>query len=490
MPHTPKSYVNIVMLLRVIGWLLLIEAAFMLFPLITAIIYNDSEVADYALSAGFTALVGFILMRLKPSHRDMGKREAILLTAFTWIILSLFGMIPFLLSGTHMSVTDAFFESMNGFTTTGASVLTSVSNVSHSVLLWRSIQQWIGGMGIILFTLAVVPMLNNQGGIFLFNAEVTGITHDKLRPRISSTAKGLWFIYIALTAMLIFLLSLSNMDNFDAICHGLSTMSTGGFSTRDMSYDAWGSLYVKTVVVIFMMLGGINFSLLYKAGTGKFKDLFKNTALRWYLGMIILSYCIFTIGIVSNGAYHTIADITINPLFQAVSTISSTGVSEPSFTHWGSISVIVLVILMFTGACAGSTSGGAKIDRIVVLFKFIKNEFYKLMHPNNVTTVSINGKGTSYIMVQKVLAFLCLYVIVIFVGGTLLTICGLPLKESFFYCLSCISNTGISTEIIGVGGGFASIPDVAKWILSAIMLIGRLELYTVLLIFTPIFWEK
>jgi trk system potassium uptake protein TrkH len=485
-----KPLVNVVMLLRMIGWLLIIEAGFMLIPLVSAIIYNDSEISDFAISSGFTAAVGFILMRLKPRSRDMGKREAILLTSMTWIILSLFGMIPFLLSGTHPGVTDAFFESMNGFTTTGASVLTTVKSVSHSILLWRSIQQWIGGMGIILFTLAIVPMLNNQGGMFLFNAEVTGITHDKLRPRISSTAKGLWMVYITLTALLILLFAFSDMNLFEAICQGLSTMSTGGFSTRDMNFEAWGSMYVKIVATIFMAIGGVNFALLYKASMGKFKDLVRSTVLRWYLAIIVISYLLLAINILLNGAYQSIEDITIDPLFQAVSTISSTGISEPDFQNWGLLSTIVLVVMMFTGACAGSTSGGAKLDRMVIMLKFIKNEFFKLMHPNNVTTVSINGKGTSYMMVQKVLAFLCLYVIVIFVGGTLLTFCGLPLKESFFYCLSCISNTGIGTDIVGIGGGFSTIPDIAKWILSGVMLVGRLELYTVLLIFTPIFWEK
>lgn len=485
-----RPFVNLLMLLRMIGWLLMIEAAFMVFPLIATFVYQDGELSDFMISLLITGAASLVLMRLRPRSREMGKREAILLTGLTWVILSLFGMIPFLISGTHMSVTDAFFESMNGFTTTGASVLETVNNVPHSILLWRSIQQWIGGMGIILFTLAVVPMLNNQGGIFLFNAEVTGITHDKLRPRISSTAKGLWLVYITLTFLLVLLLSFSKMNVFEAICNGLSTMSTGGFSTHDLSYEAWNSLYVKIVVVVFMTLGGINFALLFKASMGKFKDVMRNTALKWYFIIILIAYILLTINILMNGLFKSIEDITIDPLFQAVSTISSTGIAESDFSDWGSLSVIVIVVLMFIGSCAGSTSGGAKVDRIVILIKFLRNEFFKMMNPNNVTTVSINGKGTSYVMVQKVLAFLCLYIIVIFVGGTLLVFTGVPLRESFFYCLSCISNAGISTSAVGIGEGFAAIPDLAKWILSAIMLIGRLELYTVLLIFTPFFWEK
>lgn len=485
-----RKFVNIPMLLRVVGLLITIEACFMVFPLIASLIYSDGCCYDFIFSILFTAILGILLIRLKPKNREMGKREAIMLTVLTWVILSLFGMLPFLLSSSHTSVTDAFFESMNGFTTTGASVLATVEKLPNSILLWRSIQQWIGGMGIILFTLAISPMLNNQGGMLMFNAEVTGITHDKLRPRISSTAKGLWIVYIALTALLVLLLSFSKMNVFEALCHGLSTMSTGGFSTHDMSIESWDSIYVKSIVLVFMVLGGINFSLLFTVFTGKPIKALKNSALRWYLGAIFIAYLVLSLNIIIEGKFKEIDDITIDPLFQAASIFSSTGISEPDFHDWGPISVIVLVVMMFVGGCAGSTSGGAKVDRIIILLKFLKNEFYKMMHPSTVTSVSVNGRGISYITVQKVLAFLCLYVIVVFGGGILLVFTGLPLKESFFYCLSAISNTGLGTDIVGLGSGYASIPDISKWILSFIMLVGRLEIYTVLLIFTPVFWRK
>lgn len=485
-----RKFVNMPMLLRVIGLLILIESVFMVIPVVASVVFSDGCVYEFILSALITGFTGFVLIRLKPASRDMGKREAILLTVLTWVILSIFGMLPFLLSGSHRSVTDAFFESMNGFTTTGASALASINKVPQSVLLWRSIQQWIGGMGIILFTLAVAPMLNNQGGMFLFNAEVTGITHDKLRPRVSSTAKGLWMVYTALTVLLIVLLSFSNMNVFEAICQGLSTMSTGGFSTNDMNIESWNSIYVKTVVMIFMILGGINFSLLFKAFTGHPVRAMRSSALKGYLAAILAAYVLLAANVLIMGKFSSLEDVTIDPLFQAASIFSSTGIAEPDFHDWGAVSVIVLIVMMFVGGCAGSTSGGAKIDRIIILLKFLKNEFYKMMHPNTVTSVSINGKGISYITVQKVLAFLCLYVIVIFAGGTLLVFTGLPIKESFFYCLSAISNTGLGTDIVGVGSGFTAIPDISKWILSFIMLVGRLEIYTVLLIFTPVFWRK
>lgn len=477
------------MLLRVIGWLLMIEAGFMFVPLVVGLFYGEHETLSFLVSLGITAVSGSVMMSLRPKSREMGKREAILLTGMTWVILSLFGMLPFLLSKTHLSVTDAFFETMSGFTTTGASVLDSLAGVPKSVLLWRCVIQWIGGLGIILFTLAVVPMLNYQGGMQLFNAEVTGITHDKLRPRVSYTAKGLWLVYIILTLLLIILLSFSKMDAFDAVCYGLSTMSTGGFATSDMSIGS-DSLYVKIVVMVFMFLGGVNFTLIYRSVTGGGLNVWRNTVFKSYVVLIVVCYVLLCINITIRGLVHSVADITIDPLFQVVSIVSSTGLTEPDFHDWGPLSVVVLVAMMFVGASAGSTSGGAKIDRIVILFKFLKNEFYKMMHPNAVTTVCINGKGTSYVLVQKVLAFLFIYVIVVIAGGVLLILLDMPLVSSFFCALSAVSNTGLGTEITGISGNYSLVPEGAKWVLSFCMLVGRLELYTILLLFSPSFWRK
>lgn len=486
------SYINIVMLLRIIGWLLLIESAFMLFPLIASIIYpaHSNDTIAFLISIGVSVLSGTGMVCLHPKNKHMGKREAILLVSLIWVIFSLYGMLPFLISGTHLSVTDAFFETMSGFTTTGASVLSSMHGVPPSLLLWRSVIQWLGGLGIILFTLAVLPMLNYQGGIQLFNAEVTGITHDKLRPRVSSTAKGLWMIYICLTIILIIMLSFSEMSIFEAVCHGLSTMSTGGFSTNDMNILAWDTYYVKIVVSVFMLIGGINFALLYKIIIGNFRDVGRNDAFKWYLGFIFIAYVVLALNVVKQGLYDNISDVTIDPFFQAVSIISSTGLTEPDFNNWGPVAVVTLIIMMFLGGCAGSTSGGAKIDRLIVLCKFLRNEFFKVMHPNAVTTVRINGNGTSAAVIQKVLAFLFLYILIILIGGIILGMTGMNLRDSFFCTLSAISNTGLGTDTIGVGGTYAEIPDIAKWILSLIMLTGRLEIYTILLLFTTSFWRK
>ena len=478
------------MLLRVVGWLLMIEALFMIIPTIVALINKNESFIPFLSCMGITGVSGALMTLIRPRSREMGKQEAILLTGFTWVILSLFGMLPFIFYGTHMSVTDAFFETISGFTTTGASVLPSLENVPKSILVWRCITQWIGGLGIILFTLAVVPMLNTSGGMQMFNAEVTGITHDKLRPRVSYTAKGLWGVYAILTLVLIILLSFSEMDFYDAFCYGLSTMSTGGFSTDNSGIHDLDSVYVKSVMIIFMFLGGVNFSLLYNTATGKPKGLLKNTALRVYLWAIFIGTLIFIIDIVASGLADSVSDITIDPLFQSVSLLSSTGITEPDFSNWGSLSVVVLIIMMIMGACAGSTSGGAKIDRFVILFKFLKNEFFKMMHPGAVTTVCLNGKGTQPAVVHKALAFLFMYIIIIVSGGVVLSMMGLDLSDGFFCSLQAISNTGLGSEATGVNGDYSLIPDAAKWVLSFIMLVGRLEIFTILLVFLPSFWKR
>jgi len=468
----------------------MIEAVFMIIPLVVAVIIPEESFIPFLICLGITAACGGLMTLIRPRSRDMGKREAILLTGFVWIVLSMFGMLPFIFYGTHMSVTDAFFETISGFTTTGASVLPSLTGVPKSILVWRCVTQWIGGLGIILFTLAVVPMLNTSGGMMLFNAEVTGITHDKLRPRVSNTAKGLWGVYAILTILLIVLLSFSEMDFYDAFCYGLSTMSTGGFSTDNGGIHDLNSIYIKVVMIIFMFLGGVNFSLIYNTVFNRSKGMLKNTALKVYIWFTLIGTLIFGLDILIGGKDLDIVDVTIDPLFQSVSLLSSTGLVNPDFYNWGSVSVVLLIIMMLVGACAGSTSGGAKMDRFIILFKFIKNEFYKMMHPGAVTTVSFNGKGTSAAVVNKTLAFLFMYIIVIVAGGVALSLMGLTLSDGFFCALMAISNTGLGSEATGVNGDFSLVPDAGKWLLSFIMLVGRLELFTILLLFTRSFWKK
>lgn len=485
-----QSYINIPMLLRVIGWLLLTLAGIMLVPAGVSLYYKEQNIFCFFEAIAITAAIGFILMSLKPKNRDMGRREAILLTGLTWVILSLFGMLPFILCKTHLGITDAFFETMSGFTTTGATVLNTFEGIPPSILIWRCLLQWIGGLGILLFTIAIVPMLNYQGGMQLFNAEVTGLTHDKIRPRIGSTSKDLWLVYTIFTVIAIVLLSFSPMGVFNAICYGMSTMSTGGFSSHDFSLDEWNSLYVKIVITFFMFIGSVNFTLVFRGATGQIQKVWKNEILRIFIVVIFVCYALLTVNVIITDNAHEWQDYTIDPLFQAVSLLSSTGLTEADFFDWGPIAFVLLIIMMGMGGCAGSTTGGAKLDRFVVLYKFLKNEFYRLMHPNAIKTVSINGKGTPTSVLQKTLAFLFLYLLVILVGGVLLSIIGLPLSDSFFCSLSAVSNTGVGTDITGFNGNYSLVPDAGKWILTSLMLVGRLELFTILVIFTPSFWKQ
>ena len=489
--HNYLPMINLPVLLRIMGLLLIIEACFLIVPLATCLIYGESDWEAFLLTFVITLVTGSVMaFAIHPSSPAMGKREGFLLTGMVWVFFSSFGMLPFIFMSEPLSVSDAFFEAMSGFTTTGASIMTSISHLSHGAVIWRSLMQWIGGMGIILFTLAVIPMLNHSGGMQMFNAEVTGITHDKLRPRISQTAKSLWLIYFTLTAILFGLLYLGPMEGFDAVCYAFSIMSTGGFATSDEGLGLWRSDYIEAVTTFFMFIGGVSFTLIYRAVHRDFKAVWSNDVFKTYIGIVTGCYVIFALTIWLNGQATSIKSVTLDPLFQIVSMISSTGFEVPEFGSWGTFILSMVMVLMFFGACAGSTSGGAKIDRLIYMLQNCRNEIERCIHPNNILTVRVNGKVIPHETVSKVIAFLCLYVLIIFAGGIVLTAMGLPLIDAFFSTFTCISNTGLSAGVTGYGSTFSIIPDAGKWLLAMIMLIGRLELFTVLLIFTPTFWKK
>lgn len=482
--------VNYPMLIRILGWLLTIEGVFMLFPAATSVYYGESDYLPFLLTA-LTALTCGALMaqRSRPQFEHLGRRDGYLLTSSVWVLFSIFGMMPFIFSSANASVSDAFFEAMSGFTTTGASVMVEIDSLSHGVHLWRAMMQWVGGMGIILFTLAIIPMLNHSGGMQMFNAEVTGITHDKIRPRISQTAKSLWIIYLALTAILVLLLWAGPMNFFESVCHAFGTISTGGYSTSADSIHAWNSVYVKLVITAFMFIGGVNFALIYRFIHGDFRTLRRSDVLRTYILVIGAMFVLYVIAIVSRGQVNDWQSVTIDPLFQIISTITSTGFTVVNFENWGPFVLAVTFVLMFSGACAGSTSGGAKIDRLLYLFKNAHNEIYRCIHPRSIRSVKVNGKVVSTELVNKVIAFLCIYMLLVVGGGIILSSMGVPVVDAFFSAFSCLSNTGLGAGVTGVGSGYEYLPNAAKWVLSALMLIGRLEIFTVLVIFTPAFWR-
>lgn len=479
------------MLLRVAGWLMMIESLFMLIPIVTCLIYGESDWRVFSVTAGITGLCGLCLSRrIRPAHYGMGKRDGFLLTSMVWVVFSVFGMLPFMFCRQPLTLSSAFFEAMSGFTTTGASVITDISDMSHGVHIWRATMQWLGGMGIILFTLAVIPMLNSSGGMLMFNAEVTGITHDKLRPRISETAKALWMIYFAITALLVGLLWAGPMNFFDSLCHAFGAISTGGYSTRNDGISAYGSVYIKVVLTVFMFIGGVNFSLIYRTVRGEWSALRRNDVFRTYVYIVAVMYVLFVAGIMTQGRWNGWQDLTVNPLFQIVSTITSTGFTPTNFENWGPLVLSLVFLLMLFGSCAGSTSGGAKIDRLLYLIRNCRNELYRCIYPHAVMSVRVNGRVVGSDIVNKVIAFLCIYMLLIGLGGTLLAAMGVPIIDAFFSAFSCMSNTGLGAGITGFGGGYDMLPDAAKWVLSFLMLTGRLEIFTVLLLFVPSFWRR
>ena len=470
-----RPLVNYPMLIKTMGWLVLIESAFMALPAIVALVYGDADWLGFSISAGVTFICGLLMTRcIRPKFSFMGRREGFLLTASVWVVFSLFGMIPFLVNLENISVADAFFESMSGFTTTGATVLEGGTSMDHGMHLWRALTQWIGGMGIILFTLAVIPMLNSSGGMQMFNAEVTGVTHDKVRPRISQTAKMLWTTYITLTGLAFVCLWLGPMNWFDSLCHAFGTMSTGGYSNYTSGINAFDSVYVMVIITIFMYLGGVNFGLIIRAVSGQPRMAWRNEILRIFTWGILITYCVFFIDIAFTTGFDDWKTLTIKPLFQIVSMCTSTGYTVNGFAQWGTFILGVMFVLMFVGGCAGSTSGGAKLDRILFLVKYCRIEIRRCIHPNTITAVKLNGRVQPYGLVSKVIAFLCLYVMVIVVGVLLLMILGEDIGHSLVSALSCVSNSGISAGDTFYGNDFTAFSAPAKCVLSTSMQTARI----------------
>lgn len=481
--------INFPMVARVLGWLLLIEAVFMCVPTVTALVCHEAgALRAFGLPAIITAVVGAVCVKLiRPRRTDMGKREGFLLTALVWVVFSLFGMLPFMLApSTRLNLSQAFFEAMSGFTTTGSSLVADTDSLSCAVNVWHCLSQWIGGLGIIIFTLAVIPMFNTSSGMQMFSAEATGVTVDKIRPRISSTAKEMWGIYVALTLLLFILLWSGPMDGFTAACHAMATMSTGGFTTSSAGVSTWATPYVKIVLTVFMFIGGVNFALIFRSLHGQFATVLSNDSLKTFVRIILVCTVVTALCIVAAGRVESWQSVTIDPLFQVVSCVTSTGYALPQYLSWGPAAVCIGLMLTFSGGCAGSTSGGAKIDRLVYLFKYLSNQMRLILRPNAVCPVIINNRVVHSTTVNKVVAFLSIWVIVIVAGGLALSMLGVPLQTAFYCSLSAISNSGFES----FSSEFNLIPDAGLWIISAVMLIGRLEIFTVLVLFSRTFWHR
>lgn len=481
--------VNIKTIIRITGALLLLETMMLLLCACISLFYAESVVYDFGVSAGITAGVGFMGFFFgKKGERILTRRDGYILVSLVWVVFTLFGMLPFYISGYIPNITDAIFETMSGFSGTGATILNNVEALPHGLLFWRSMTQWIGGLGIIMFTIAVLPIFG-VSGLQVFAAEASGPTHDKVHPRIGITAKWLWSIYVGLTSILIGLLILGGMDWFDSICHAFTTTGTGGFSTKQASLAYYQSPYIEYITSLFMFLSGINFTLFLFLLSGKLKKCFYDAELRWYF----ISFLLFTITITGILYYNSSMDIELafrRALFQVTSLQTSTGFATDDYMLWPPIAWAILLIIMIIGACAGSTAGGIKCIRMVILSKIARNEFKRILHPNAVLPVRVNRHAISPTIQTTVLAFSFIYTVIILFSTLLLVGMGVAFDESLGCAISSISNMGPGLGQYGPAYSWAALPIAAKWLLSFLMLLGRLELFTILLLFTPDFWRR
>jgi trk system potassium uptake protein TrkH len=480
---------NFRFIFKTMGFLLIIESILLMISAVVSFYYHEKIGDSFLISAAITLFVGvlFRLLGAEARERNIGKREGFLIVSLSWVILSAFGMLPFILGGVIPNVSDAYFETMSGFTTTGCTIMPDIDDVPLGILFWRSLTQWVGGLGIIVIALAVLPMIGGNA-TFLYDAETTGIVRDRFQPRIKQVAKRLLATYIFLTLTIAILLWIGPMSLFDAICHALTTASTGGFSTKQASIAYWDSPYIEYVTSIFMFIGGINFSLIYFFFKGKPKKLFQDEEVRWYFGMYAVFTIIICIGLIISGQIDIREDAFRTSLFQVTSAITTTGFSTANFTDWGPFYAFMIYFLMLVCACAGSTSGGVKVVRIVVLFKNAVNEFKRQVHPTAILPVRINKQVLPVDVVTKILAFIFLYLLILFVSFLVLSYTGVSFEDSITASVSCMGNVGLGS--IGGVNHFGNISDTAKWFLSFLMLTGRLELFTVLSLFMPAFWKQ
>lgn len=486
---------------KIMGILLIIEGFFMLSSLGFSAWYDPDSLShlrffdpahDFLpllVSGSGILLLGLILWfsNKKLDQNSIGKREGYIIVSMAWVVISLFGAIPFVLAGTASSYTDAFFETMSGFTTTGATVFTDIEALPKGILFWRSMTHWIGGMGIIVLSLAILPILG-IGGMQLFVAEVPGVTPDKLHPRITQTAQRLWMIYVLLTLVQTILLLLGGMNLFESLCHAFGTMATGGFSTRNDSIAGF-SPYIQYVIIVFMILAGMSFTLHYFVLKGQFKKLINNEELKHYLIILAVSTLLITLALVfmqNQPAARAFRD----SLFQVVSVVTTTGFITSDYLMWPYFTWFLIFLLMFTGGMAGSTGGGIKIVRIMLLFKNSAVELKRIVHPQAILPVRINGKAISQNIIFNVLAFFLIYIIIFAFGSLFMSMIGLEFESAVGSVAACLGNIGPGLANVGPVFNYGHVPDSGKWALSFFMLLGRLELFTVLILFSSHFWRK
>ncbi|MBB4119031.1 trk system potassium uptake protein TrkH [Mesonia hippocampi] len=493
---------NLKIITHIMGLLLLCNGGFMLLACIASIIYKDGAIVELAGASFTTMLVGLILMFATKNHKkELKQREGYIIVTFGWVFMTLSGMLPYLFTGSIDNVTDAFFETMSGYTTTGATILNDIEILPHGVLLWRSLTHWIGGMGIIVLAVAILPLLG-VGGMQLFAAEAPGPSADKLKPRIADTAKRLWLIYVGYTVAETILLSVAGMSVFDALNHALSTLSTGGFSTKNASVAYWNDdPVIQYIIIVFMFLAGTNFVMSYFSFKGQIQKVLRNEELKWYFifiaGLTLISSVIIyfqadpSLSSIDHpmvwGEYESAFR---HSLFQVISVITTTGFVSADFTMWTPFLSMLFFGLFFLGGSAGSTSGGVKIVRHIIMIRNGITEFKRTLHPNAVLPVRYNGKAIQGKIVFNILGFFIWYLLVFIIGAVFLAYLGLDFESAIGAAASSLGNIGPAYGMLSPVDNFDVLPDAGKWWSAFLMLTGRLELLTVLIIFTPFFWRN
>lgn len=493
---------NFKIISHLMGLLLMVNGGFMLLAAIVSWYYEDGVLKEMLLSGAVALIVGGVVMLLTKNHRkEVQKKEGYIIVTFGWIFMSLIGTLPYIFTGAIPNFTNAFFETMSGYTTTGASILTDIEVIPRGVLFWRSITQWIGGMGIIVMAIAILPLLG-IGGMQLFAAEAPGPSGDKLHPRITDTAKRLWLIYVGYTAAETILLKIAGMSFFDAINHSLATLGSGGFSTKNSSVAFWNdNPMVQYIIIVFMFLAGSNFVLSYFAFKRNFQRILRDEEFQLYsvfiVGLTIVAAFLiyFEADIATSSIAHPMVwgpfeSAVRHGLFQVLSIITTTGFVSADYTLWTPFLTIFFFGMMFLGGCAGSTAGGIKIMRHLIMIKNGVLEFKRTLHPHAILPVRYNQKAIPQAIVFNILGFFILYMLAFIVGTLVFSWMGLDFQTALGGAASSLGNIGPALGDLGPVNNYASLPDAAKWWSSFLMLIGRLELFTVLILFTPFFWRN
>ena len=473
---------------NVVGKIILVEALLLSLPAVVSLIYREDCFWAFLTVIALSVLIGSLLTWI-PKAKDavIYAKEGFVIVSLAWISMSLIGALPFFLTGEIPNYIDAFFETVSGFTTTGASILTDVESMSHGLLFWRSETHWVGGMGVLVFVMALIPNLSERS-IHVLRAEVPGPTVGKLVPRIKDTAKILYSIYIVLTALEIVLLLCGGMPLFDSVVHAFGTAGTGGFGIKADSIAGY-SPYLQWVVTIFMLLFGVNFNLYYLILIRRFRSVFKSEELWVYIGIVVTA--VVLIGINIWPLYQNVAEVLRLSAFQVSSILTTTGFSTANFNLWPPFSKAILVVLMMIGACAGSTAGGLKVARVVLMFKQLRNELQRLLHPRAIKTVSFEGKRTDTLTLNGVNIYFSVYMILLVLVMLLLSLdAGMSFEADVTAAIACFNNIGPGLAEVGPLGSYAGYSDLSTFVLSLAMLLGRLEIFPLLLFLSPSTWSK